>query len=334
MFIGASAAKPAEGRQFRLYRGSLMRVFPPVVIGVLAALASALIGAGWQIATRWGATTSLHPLDLALMRYVAPGLILLPILFRHGLAPRGVSAPTMIVMIASGGLPFGLLAMMGAQFAPVAHMAALLPGSMPLFVALLAWIAFKEKLTTLRAVGLCVVIAGIALIAAPAFSASHSGQWLGDLLFLLASLFWAFFTIAFRKSGLGAWHGAAIVSFWSALAVAPLWWFAGANRLGAAPAYDIALQFMMQGVVAGVLGLATFTIAVKFLGAQRAALSGALVQIFSVVGGALLLREQPTVLTMIGVALTTAGVAIASQSGALKATLLRSHPTPSPSQRA
>ncbi|MFS2055838.1 EamA/RhaT family transporter, partial [Variovorax sp. CT11-76] len=47
--------------------------------GVLAALATALIGSGWQIVSRHGVTTSLGPLELAVLRYAIPALVLLPV---------------------------------------------------------------------------------------------------------------------------------------------------------------------------------------------------------------------------------------------------------------
>ena len=41
-------------------------------IGIGAALAAALIGSSWQLASRHGVTTSLGPLELAVLRYGIP----------------------------------------------------------------------------------------------------------------------------------------------------------------------------------------------------------------------------------------------------------------------
>ena len=99
--------------------------------GVAAAFATVLIGAGWQVATRLGTTTSLQPVDLALMRYCVPAILLAPVWWRVRPVPSGIDRRVLIAMLVGGGLPFGLLGMAGSQFAPVAHMGALLPGSMP-----------------------------------------------------------------------------------------------------------------------------------------------------------------------------------------------------------
>lgn len=115
--------------------------------GIAAAFASVAIGAGWQVATRLGTTTSLQPIDLALLRYCIPAILLAPIWWRVRPIPASVDRRVLLAMLAGGGLPFGLLGMAGAQFAPVAHMGALLPGSMPLFVALLAAIVLGERVS-------------------------------------------------------------------------------------------------------------------------------------------------------------------------------------------
>lgn len=55
-----------------------------LLVGVLAALAAALIGSGWQIVSRHGVTTSLGPVELAVLRYGVPALVLLPLWCKGG----------------------------------------------------------------------------------------------------------------------------------------------------------------------------------------------------------------------------------------------------------
>lgn len=49
-----------------------------ILLGLLAALTATLIGSGWQLASRHGVTTSLGPLELAVLRYGIPAIVLLP----------------------------------------------------------------------------------------------------------------------------------------------------------------------------------------------------------------------------------------------------------------
>src|SRR5262245_6327129 len=113
--------------------------------GLLAGLASALIGGGWQIATRHSTTaTGVAPADLALLRYAIPAVILLPVLWRAWPKLRRTDGRCLLLMAAGGGLPFGLLAIGGTQFAPAAHMGVLVAGAAPLFAAGLAWCVWRE----------------------------------------------------------------------------------------------------------------------------------------------------------------------------------------------
>ncbi len=279
-------------------------------VGILAWVATAAIGASWQLATRFGVTTTLSPIDLAVLRYAIPAVVLLPVLFSKGFLPKGVPIWVLVFVVAGGGLPFGLLGMAGAQFAPVSHMGALLPGSMPIFVALLSALALNERFSTGRLLGLGVIVVGVACVVGTAFSgfAAEPAVLLGDVLFVSAGIFWAVYTVAFRKSGLTPWHGAALVCVWSAVMVVPVWLLSPDTTLLAAPVRDIVLQVMAQGVLAGLLGLAAYGAAIRHLGASVAAASGAVVPALTALGGFLLLGEPLAGLTILGVFFVAIGI--------------------------
>lgn len=59
-----SQATPRAGRLKCMTRNTY--------IGVMAALAAVLIGSSWQLASRHGVTTTLGPLELAVLRYGVP----------------------------------------------------------------------------------------------------------------------------------------------------------------------------------------------------------------------------------------------------------------------
>lgn len=295
-----------------------MGIHNSLAVGIAAAFASVAIGAGWQVATRLGTTTSLQPVDLALLRYCIPAILLAPIWWRVRPIPANVDRRVLLAMLIGGGLPFGLLGMAGAQFAPVAHMGALLPGAMPLFVALLAAIVLGERFSVARLAGFMLILLGIAAIGARALLVRDDGAWRGDLLFLSAAFVWAIYTIAFRRSGMTPWQSSAIICLWSALFVMPLWLLSGPERVLAAPVADLVLQFIMQGIVAGVAGLWLYALAVAGIGPSRAAAIGALVPVLSAVGGAVLLGEFPDLPVMAGVVLTVCGVFLASGVLALR----------------
>lgn len=281
-----------------------------LAIGLLAALAAALIGSGWQIASRHGVTTTLGPLEIAVLRYGVPALMLLPLLIRTGLLPPGLPRRRLGLLVLGGGLPFGLLVLAGAQWAPAAHMGVFMAGSVPLFTALGARLAFGDRIGGLRVAGLLLIGGGIAVFGASSVAdAAHA--WRGDLLFILAAMVWAVYTLAFRGSGLTPWQGAAVINAWSSLLLLPVLLAFGAPRLLTAPWVDVAWQALGQGAVAGLLGLVTYMIAIARLGAARASLSAALVPLSTALGAAWLLGEPLGVATLAASALVACGVALA-----------------------
>ncbi|MDW5441665.1 DMT family transporter [Polaromonas sp. SM01] len=282
-----------------------------LVLGLLAALAAALIGSGWQIASRHGVTTSLGPLELAVLRYGVPALVLLPLLFKTGLLPHGLPRRRLAVLVLGGGLPFGLLALAGAQWAPASHMGVFMAGSVPLFTALGAWRLHGEPISGPRLAGLLLLVAGMAVFGAGSVD-GLALTWRGDLLFVLAAGVWALYTLAFRRSGLTPWQGAAVINTWSCLLLLPLLLVWGAPRLLSAPWTEVAWQALGQGVAAGLLGLVTYMIAIARLGAASASLSSALVPLTTALGAAWLLDEPLGAGILVASALVACGVALAS----------------------
>ncbi|MET3382857.1 DMT family transporter [Variovorax paradoxus] len=279
--------------------------------GLLAALAAAFIGSAWQLVSRHGVTTTLGPMELALMRYGIPALLLWPLWFgSKRIAPKA-SPLVLALLVIGGGLPFGLLVLAGAQWAPASHMGIFMAGSLPLFTAIGAWLHKRQKVEGLRLVGLACIAIGMALFAAGSFRGG-SLDWRGDLLFLAAAMLWAVHSLAFAHCGLTPWQGAAFVNGWSALMLLPVMLIAGAPRLLSAPWPDVALQATTQGVGAGVLGLVVYMMAVARLGAPRASLSAALVPVLTTLGAAAWMNEPITGAVLLALALVVPGIVLAS----------------------
>jgi drug/metabolite transporter (DMT)-like permease len=278
--------------------------------GLAAALSAAVLGSAWQLLSRHGVTTSLGPIEIALMRYGIPALVLLPVLRRVGLRPAGLPWSRLLALVAGGGLPFGLLVLAGAQLAPAAHIGVFMAGTMPVFTALACLILLRESVQPARWIGFAAIAAGVAWLGLT--EPALAGAWRGDLLFLAASVAWAVHTVAFRGSGLTALQGAAVVNAWSLIGLLLVVPIIGAPRLHTAPWQDIAAQALGQGVLAGLFGVLAYMKAVERLGSTRASLSAALVPPLTAIGAAAVLGEalgQAVVGASVAVAL---GIALAS----------------------
>lgn len=278
-------------------------------IGVACGLAVALLWSSWTIATRSAVTQVLNPIDLAFLRFSVSGLLLWPVLLGRDLGLRKLGWTHVVVMLAGAGLPFMLVASSGTYFAPASHMATLMIGMTPIFVALLSMLLFGERLTRSQMLGLAIVVCGVGSIGGHALVTNRaSGEWRGDLLFLLGSLLFASYTLAQRRTGLSPWRTTALVNVTSGLVFTPIYFGLLEPRLFTAPIADVLLQAFMQGIGVAILGLVFFAEATRRLGATRAAMFGSLTPALTVILSIPLLREMPSKTVLLGVVLVTMGV--------------------------
>ena len=125
---------------------------------------------------------------------------------------------------------------------------------------------------------------------------------------MLAATLWAGYTLGYRRSGLGAWQAAALVNVWSLLLLLPLLAWQGGSGLAQAPAAELGWQLLWQGLLAGVLGLWTFSRAIALLGAAQAAAFGALAPVVSALGGWAWLGDPLGAGDLLAIAAAAAGV--------------------------
>ncbi len=284
-----------------------------LIIGSLIALLTVSIWAGWIVGTRYAVRGALLPHDIALMRFIVPAVVLAPYWLKSGLKPKSVPWPTIGFIVAGAGLPFYLAIATGLQLAPAAHAGMLLPGTMPLFVALIALFLMHEKFGWRRGTGyLLIAVGGAGIGAYTILTGSIEGAWRGHILFVTGAFLWAVYTHAFRGSGLKSQEAVAIMSVWSLILLVPIWFAVGRTGIFDASWAEIGSQFLLQGVVSGLIALTTYGMAVDRLGASGAAAFAALVPVLVTLLGIPVLGEVPDLATLISAACVCIGVFMAS----------------------
>lgn len=282
------------------------------LLGALFGIAAISIWAGWMSITRLGVTSSLSAYDLTLLRFGTAGLLLLPIAARSSDALRRLGWWRLIVLVSGAGAPYAMVATSGLKYAPAAHAGSLVPGVMPLFVALLSLVVLRERFTRSRALGYGLILTGGAVIAGMSALIGGGETTKGHLLFLAAAFMWACYTLVLRQSRLSALDAAALVSVGSAVTFLPVFVLAGDSRFTLAPWNDILFQAIFQGFFATILSLYFFGKAISILGASSGAAFGALVPAMAALIAIPLLGEFPTASDWAGIALVSSGVFLAS----------------------
>jgi drug/metabolite transporter (DMT)-like permease len=280
--------------------------------GALCGLGAACIWSGWIVVARLGLRSSLTPWDIAALRFGVSGLLLLPYLWRKGLAMERLGWVGLAALVIGCGAPMVLLVNAGLLFAPAAHAGALFSGVVPIMVALLAAPILHEAFTSAKRVGLALVLAGVIGIVWSAGGTIGTLQNIGHLLFLGGALLWACYTVAMRRARLDGLHAAAIAAVGTLVLYLPVYAVVAGVSLFKAPLTDIALQAFVQGLLTAIISLVLYGRAVSILGASSGAAFPALCPAMTAVLAIPILGEWPTAIDWIAIILISAGAYVVS----------------------
>ena len=184
----------------------------------------------------------------------------------------------------------------------------------PVWVALLCWLWFKEKLTRLTVVGIGVAFVGGVLIAlgdTGAVSAGNNpplgnflalvGAWMASLYFLLGR--------EAQRRGLGIGSYVVVAYSTGALVLLPLPLIVGSNYVG----YPVAVYayILLMAVLSQVVGHTTLNWAVRWISPTLVTLAILFEPVGSSFLGYLIFNEVPGLLVLVGAGVLLSGVAIA-----------------------
>ncbi|WP_137938164.1 DMT family transporter [Chitinivorax sp. B] len=287
------------------------RKFFDSYLGIAALAVTVLIWASFFLSLRAGARANLPPAELALVRFGPAGLVFLPVLISRWQRIVAVPKRYLLGMFAGSGLPYFLIAGLGMRHAPVSDGSTLIPGTIPLFVALLGGLLYRQVTPRNQYLALAMISIGASIMLA--FNHGSGDVLQGYGLFLLGSLMWANFTVCLRLSGLKPMEGGAVVSTGS-LILLLVWILLGhlPTTLLAMPISSLAFHGLIQGLGVGLLSTLSYAYAITRLGAPRAAAAGALTPVLASILAAPLFGELPGMASLAGMAIITAGVALAS----------------------
>ncbi|MEY2953546.1 MAG: hypothetical protein RLZZ401_1633, partial [Pseudomonadota bacterium] len=270
--------------------------------GIAAAVITVAIWTSFIVIARASALRSLSPFDIAFARIVGASLVLLPwgwwLVRREKLAGWLGLSPLSFRLTALtgtfGGLAYALLAYSGFVFAPASHASVLMPGSLPLWTALLAVWLLHDRITPARATGLACIVAGDLLVGSSSLlHAFEGGQvWRGDVLFMAAALCWSVYSVLVRKHALPAVKATIAITCFACVTYVPAYAVLAASgvvtsHLMQAPWQEVLFHTAFQGVGSVVISGITFTKMVQHFGPVRSTMLTALVPGLSALGAVL-----------------------------------------------
>ena len=280
--------------------------------GLIAVFFTICIWAGFILVSRHGGKSVLTGWDVTALRFGVGALIALFFL------PRVALPPYKVILLFSmfGGVGYAIAVYVAFRLAPAAHAAVLLPGALPFSTAVIAWLWLRQKPSPSQRIALMLVFVGIALTAADTLShGTHltGMQMFGDLLFLCGSSFWAVFTLLLRRYPVPPLTAAVSTTLGSAILYLPIWWLFLPSTLNQAPAAEIAMQAIYQGVLVVFVAMMLYTFAVRRLGAQTVALLMAIVPGLAAMAAVPVLGEPLSMLTLAGLGAVTTGALLGAR---------------------
>lgn len=280
--------------------------------GIACGIAVIFLFSGFTLFSRLGLASSLKLIDIAALRFAISGLVLLPVLLRHGFS--GIKLRDAVALAFLGGLGFALCAYTGFMLAPAAHGAVLLHGTLPLFTFAIVWSTSSASTSGRRLVGLLAIFLGIVAMAWDSVATSSIRQLLGDGALLLASICWSAYGVLARRHGLAPAHSASIVAVLSMCCFSPVYLMLPGKAIFLASWQEVLLQGVFQGVLIGAISIFVYSRAVASLGAVDTSLFTAAVPCVTTIAAFFLLEEVPSALAICGVLVVTIGMAISMKS--------------------
>lgn len=280
--------------------------------GVLCGLMAVCIWSAFIIASRFGVRAHLTPWDVVAIRFAVAGTILIPYLARKGLAVDRLGWGGLAAVVVGCGAPCVLLVNAGLLFAPAAHAGALYPGGAPVMVAILATFFLNEAPSASKKFGLALIVVGALCIVFGNGGTIGTQQNLGQALFLAAAFVWGGYTIAMRRAQLDGLHAAAIAAVASLVLYLPPYLYLNGLRVFSAPAAELTLQAVVQGLLTAIVALLLYGQTVSILGATRAAAFVALTPVVTAMIAIPVLGEWPSLVDWVSIAIISVGVYVVS----------------------
>jgi drug/metabolite transporter (DMT)-like permease len=285
----------------------------PKVLALLAAL-TLVWGTNWPLFKI--ALDELPVLTFRAVVLIIATLVLTTVLLARGesfVVPKG-KWPALIAASAMNLLVWNIATSLAVLYIPSGH-ASVLAYTMPLWVALLGFAVFGQRLTARLLLAIAIGAAAVVALMIPNFQ-SYARAPAGLFWGLFAGFCWAVGTFVVKRT---AWPGMGLsLTFWQVvISLPPI--LLGALVIDGLPTHWPSTKALVATIYTGAvpmaLGTAAWFALVKLLPAQVAALSSIAIPIVAIVSGVLLLDEPLSVLQAIAIASTVLSLWLALVPG-------------------
>ncbi|MEX2519811.1 MAG: DMT family transporter [Paracoccaceae bacterium] len=276
-------------------------------IGVFSALGVIAIWSGFVVASRAGVLSALLPYDVAALRFIVAGVVVLP--FAHAWWPRHLPLGAQIAMALSGpGAIYSLLIYAGLANASAAFGGVFANGSLPIFTMMLMLALTGERPGRGRIFAVAVIVLGGGLLSFSGLRQGGPDVLTGIAFFLAASATLSCYLVGFRRWGVTPRQALVLVNLPSAAIYLPIWWFFLPSGMAEADAGTIVFQALFQGLGPAFVAVVLIALTARHLGPTPTAGVSATVPAMAAILAVPVLGEIPTPVEWVGIGVVTLGL--------------------------
>ena len=280
-----------------------------ILIGYLAATAVVFIWSSWLVASRSGALSGLTVYDLAALRYGISGSVALPFVLYF--KPWQTMTVLRIAFLSFLLGPIYILIVFGGfVFAPAAHGGIFMNGILPVLTLAIGWFWLQEAPRWQQLVAAALILLATVLVVADKSQIEISQSWIGDVLFVIAAVFFSIYMVASRLWKISTTQVLLCSSVINAIIYLPIWYLFLPSDFGAITQKQLLIQGFYQGFVPTLFGILLLTIAVQRIGSSPTAAFMAAVPGMGALLSLVFLGENLGVISWIALAMLTAGIVI------------------------
>jgi len=289
-----------------------------ILEGVALAVLATLIWSGNFIIAR-GVIKDIPPVALAFYRWLSATIIILPFAWKYFIAELQFvkQRPWYFVLAAVTGVSmFNTFVYIAGHYSTAINMAILGTCSSPIISVILARIFLKEKITSLRIVGMIVCVIGILLL----LSKGHLENLLsfrftkGDWWVLAAAFTFAIYNTSVKRKPreMNPINFLFVIFLIGTIILLPFYLYELKEQGGIAINVSNLGAIIYLGLGASVICFLIWNKAIAELGTGRTALFGNLIPVFSSIEAVILLNEKISSIHIISFILVAAGLVIAN----------------------
>ncbi|MFT6122501.1 MAG: drug/metabolite transporter (DMT)-like permease [Oleiphilaceae bacterium] len=231
--------------------------------GYLCALAAVLIWTGFILVSRMGGISPLTAYDIIAIRYVSCASLVFPFWFYW--RRFDLLQPKLIICSFIGGLGYALCAFNGFKVTPASHAAVLLPGLLPILIALISTFINKERHSAVKWLGIIMITSGIVVLFGYEFQKTGSLS-VGHTLLVGAAVCWAIFSVLINRWKILPWEATVSLALITCVVYMPVYFMYLPKNISTDLLHDIGVQVVYQGFLATIVQMLFYVRAVQLIG--------------------------------------------------------------------